>query len=85
MVWAVGKNLLTTPMRTFALYYDDPISKPKHDLVSNACLCLPTSVDITSIASGVVKVNRKTYSRKPALTLCGTKLLAKSRNTESTS
>jgi hypothetical protein len=38
MVWAAGKNLLATPMRTFALHNDDPISKPKQNRVSDACL-----------------------------------------------
>jgi AraC family transcriptional regulator len=56
MVWAAGKGLLDNPMRTFALYYDDPISKPKQDLVSDAGLCLPPGVDIAAIASGDIKV-----------------------------
>jgi AraC family transcriptional regulator len=55
MVWAAGKGLLETPMQTFALYYDDPISKPKQDLISDACLCLPASIDIQAIANGDVK------------------------------
>jgi AraC family transcriptional regulator len=71
MVWAAGKNLLTTPMRTFALYYDDPISKPKQDLVSDPCLCLPSSVDITSIANGDVKVLTIAASRCATYTFKG--------------
>jgi AraC family transcriptional regulator len=55
MVWAAGKGLLENPMRTFALYYDDPISKPKTELISDACLCLPASINTKEIASGEVK------------------------------
>jgi AraC family transcriptional regulator len=71
MVWAAGKNLLTTPMRTFALYYDDPISKPKQELISDACLCLPASVDIQSIATGDVKVLTISASRGATYTFKG--------------
>jgi AraC family transcriptional regulator len=71
MAWAAGKGLLNNPMRTFALYYDDPISKPKQDLVSDACLCLPPGVDIAAFASGDVKVLTIAASRCATYTFKG--------------
>jgi AraC family transcriptional regulator len=71
MVWAAGKGLLNNPMRTFALYYDDPISKPKQDLVSDAGLCLPPTIDLASIASGDVKVLTIAASRCAAYVFKG--------------
>lgn len=41
MVWAAGRGLLELPMQSFAIYYDDPISVPKVELLSEACLSLP--------------------------------------------
>jgi AraC family transcriptional regulator len=55
MAWAAGRGLLEQPMRSYAIYYDDPISKPKAELLSEACLALPESVDVTAIAQGDVK------------------------------
>jgi AraC family transcriptional regulator len=71
MVWVAGKDLLESPMRTFALYYDDPISKPKQELISDACLCLPPTVDIDSLAGGDVKVLTIAASRCATYTFKG--------------
>jgi AraC family transcriptional regulator len=55
MAWAAGRGLLEQPMRSYAIYYDDPISKPKADLVSDACLSLSEDVDVAKLAQGEVK------------------------------
>jgi AraC family transcriptional regulator len=55
MVWAAGRGLLEHPMRCWAIYYYDPISKPKANLVAEACLSLPENVDVSAMAQGEVK------------------------------
>jgi AraC family transcriptional regulator len=56
MNWAAGKALLTQPIRSLAIYYDDPISKQKEALVSDACIALPEVKSLTNLAQGDVKV-----------------------------
>ena len=41
MAWAAGKGVVKADVRTFGIYYDDPSSKPKAELVSEACLEIP--------------------------------------------
>jgi AraC family transcriptional regulator len=41
VAWASGKNIMRMDSRTFGIYYDDPMSKPKDQLVSDACVELP--------------------------------------------
>ena len=55
MAWAAGRGLLEKPARSYAIYYDDPISKPKADLLSEACLAFPSDVDISALAQGEIK------------------------------
>jgi AraC family transcriptional regulator len=43
MVWAAGKGVVKADVRTFGIYYDDPTSKPKNELRSDACLEIPKS------------------------------------------
>jgi AraC family transcriptional regulator len=51
MAWAAGKGLLEQPMRCYALYYDDPMSKPAEQLRSEACLAIERAGDVASVAS----------------------------------
>jgi AraC family transcriptional regulator len=55
MAWAAGRNLLDQPMRTYALYYDDPTSKPKAQLRSEACIAPERGSDLASAAGGDVR------------------------------
>jgi AraC family transcriptional regulator len=55
MAWAAGRGLLDAPMRCLALYYDDPMSKPKDELRSEACLAPEARADLASIAQGDVR------------------------------
>jgi AraC family transcriptional regulator len=51
MAWAAGRNLLDQPMRCFALYYDDPMSKPREQLRSEACLAPERSHDLAAVVA----------------------------------
>jgi AraC family transcriptional regulator len=42
--WAAGKGFLTATTKSFGIYYDDPMSKPKDQLLSEACLEVPDDV-----------------------------------------
>jgi AraC family transcriptional regulator len=55
MVWAAGRGLSEQAMRSYAIYYDDPISKPKEQLLSEACLSLPERVDIAALVQGDIR------------------------------
>jgi AraC family transcriptional regulator len=46
MVWAAGKNIAKMEARTFGIYYDDPMSKPKDQLISEACVELPRDFEL---------------------------------------
>jgi AraC family transcriptional regulator len=39
--WAAGKAFLRGDSRSWGIYYDDPMSKPKSELVSEACMEAP--------------------------------------------
>jgi AraC family transcriptional regulator len=41
--WAAGKGFLRSDSRSWGIYYDDPSSKPKSDLVSEACVEAPAN------------------------------------------
>jgi AraC family transcriptional regulator len=71
MIWAAGRGLMDQAVRSYAVYYDDPISKPKHELVSDACLALPSSVDIAAVAQGDVKVLTLAASRSASFVFEG--------------
>jgi AraC family transcriptional regulator len=43
MAWAAGKGVVKADVRTFGIYYDDPTSKPKEQLRSEACLEIPAT------------------------------------------
>jgi AraC family transcriptional regulator len=43
--WAAGKGFLHDTIRSFGIYYDDPMSKPKHELVSDACVEAPIHIE----------------------------------------
>jgi AraC family transcriptional regulator len=55
MAWAAGKGLLEKPMRLYALYYDDPRSKPKEQLLSDACLAPSETAGLDAVAQGGVR------------------------------
>ncbi len=55
MAWAAGRNLLDQPMRCFALYYDDPMSKPKDQLRSEACIAPERSQGLEAVVDGKVR------------------------------
>jgi AraC family transcriptional regulator len=42
--WAAGKGFLTNDIASWGIYYDDPASKPKSELLSDACLAAPSTV-----------------------------------------
>jgi AraC family transcriptional regulator len=42
--WAAGKGFFTATTKSFGIYYDDPMSKPKPELRSEACIEAPGSV-----------------------------------------
>jgi AraC family transcriptional regulator len=42
--WAAGKGFLTHETPSFGIYYDDPMSRPKSELLSDACLSAPDTV-----------------------------------------
>ncbi len=42
--WAAGKGFLRDNTRSFGIYYDDPLSKPKSELRSEACIEAPSEV-----------------------------------------
>ncbi|MGL5005292.1 MAG: AraC family transcriptional regulator, partial [Casimicrobium sp.] len=42
--WAAGKGFLHDKIRSFGIYYDDPISKPKNELLSEACIEAPENI-----------------------------------------
>ncbi len=50
--WAAGKGFLRDDIRSFGIYYDDPMSKPKNELVSEACVEAPETV----VGEGNVRV-----------------------------
>jgi AraC family transcriptional regulator len=56
--WAAGKGFLTLSTPSFGIYYDDPLSKPKNELRSEACLAAPQGIEgdgkvrMLEIASG---------------------------------
>jgi AraC family transcriptional regulator len=54
MAWTAGQGLLDAPMRCYALYYDDPMSKPAEQLRSEACLAIERAGDLASVAKGDV-------------------------------
>jgi AraC family transcriptional regulator len=54
MAWTAGQGMLDAPMRCFALYYDDPMSKPAEQLRSEACLAIERAGDLASVAKGDV-------------------------------
>lgn len=39
--WAIGRNLFGAETRMYGIYYDDPDSKPVHELRSDACISVP--------------------------------------------
>jgi AraC family transcriptional regulator len=41
--WAAGKGFFRNDSRSWGIYYDDPSSKPKSDLVSEACVEAPAN------------------------------------------
>ncbi|TAG25341.1 MAG: AraC family transcriptional regulator [Burkholderiales bacterium] len=41
--WAIGRNLFGAETRMYGIYYDDPDSKPVHELRSDACISVPES------------------------------------------
>jgi AraC family transcriptional regulator len=41
MAWASGTGIVKMDARSFGIYYDDPHSKPKAELTSEACVELP--------------------------------------------
>jgi AraC family transcriptional regulator len=43
MAWAAGKGVVKADVRTFGIYYDDPTSKRKDQLRSEACLEIPAT------------------------------------------
>ncbi len=43
--WAAGKGFLTHDIASWGIYYDDPASKPKAELRSDACLCAPVAIE----------------------------------------
>jgi AraC family transcriptional regulator len=55
MAWAAGRNLLDQPMRCFALYYDDPASKPKEQLRAEACIAPAKSANLAAVADVKVR------------------------------
>jgi AraC family transcriptional regulator len=44
-IWAAGKGAIDANTRMFAIYYDDPASKPAHELRSEACLKLSVRIE----------------------------------------
>ncbi len=42
--WAAGKDFLHEKIRSFGVYYDDPMSKPKNELLSEACVEAPPHI-----------------------------------------
>ena len=56
MAWAAGRGLLEQPMRCYALYYDDPVSKPKEQLLSEACIAPSDPSRLDALPAGEVRV-----------------------------
>ncbi|NJO13791.1 MAG: helix-turn-helix domain-containing protein [Rhizobiales bacterium] len=45
--WAVGRNLFGADTRMYGIYYDDPDSKPVHELRSDACISVPEGFNLS--------------------------------------
>jgi AraC family transcriptional regulator len=52
VAWLSGRDVASLNARSFGIYYDDPISKPASELVSDACIAAPPNAK----ADGDVRV-----------------------------
>ncbi|MBS7807076.1 AraC family transcriptional regulator [Variovorax sp. PCZ-1] len=46
--WAIGRNLFGATTQMYGIYYDDPDSKPVHELRSDACISVPEGFSLTA-------------------------------------
>jgi AraC family transcriptional regulator len=71
MAWAAGKNVLKMDVRTFGVYYDDPQSKPKAELLSEACVEIPREFALAAGSGDDVRALNLAHGRAAVFVYTG--------------